>query len=153
MKMGMICDSELFELFEEDDYYDHIDEIIFRALKAKRDVVAKDERETGLRKILNFGHTYGHAYESLHGFRYLHGECVAMGMMTILEDGELKERLRATLTRLKLPLCCEYDRDALMDLMRNDKKAEYDRITVCQVHALGSGDLEEWTMEELKERI
>ena len=153
VKMGMICDRELFELFEKDDYYDHIDEIIFRSLKAKRDVVAEDERETGLRKILNFGHTYGHAYESLHGFTYLHGECVAMGMMTILDDEVLKERLKAVLMRLELPLSCEYDRDALLNLMRNDKKAEHEMITVCQVHALGSADLEAWTMKELGRRV
>ena len=59
------------------------------ALAIKKEIVENDEREMGERKLLNFGHTYGHAYETYFGLdAYLHGECVGMGMMTILKNQE-----------------------------------------------------------------
>ena len=60
----------------------NIDEIIYRSLLIKKSIVEEDEKETGIRKILNFGHTIGHAYESYYGLKdYYHGECVGMGMI------------------------------------------------------------------------
>ena len=61
-----------------------ISDVLYGACKAKAYVVSEDEKETGLREILNFGHTFGHAVESLLGFRLLHGECVSIGMMAAL---------------------------------------------------------------------
>ena len=86
VKAGLIADRELFELFERaDDLEEHLEEIIIRALKVKKAVVEQDEKEEHLRKILNFGHTIGHAIESIYHLEgYYHGECVGMGMMKIL---------------------------------------------------------------------
>ena len=67
VKEGLIKDEKLFEIFERDDYVDHIDEIIARCLNIKKNVVEHDEKETGERKLLNFGHTYGHGLESYFG--------------------------------------------------------------------------------------
>ena len=81
VKAGLIRDPQLFRIFEEEDPAEHLEEIICRALKVKKDIVEADECETGERKLLNFGHSFGHAYESIYGMeRYLHGECVAMGI-------------------------------------------------------------------------
>ncbi len=154
VKMGMTHDPGLFALFEHDDYMDHLDEIIYRSLEVKRKVVEHDEEENGERMLLNFGHTYGHAYESYYEMnRYLHGECVGMGMMTILKNPELKQRLSAVLTRLNLPQSCDADREEICQLVQNDKKADHDTITIVQVDELGKGHLEKWNQEEIREGI
>lgn len=154
VKMGMTHDPGLFALFEHDDYMDHLDEIIYRSLEVKRKVVEHDEEENDERMLLNFGHTYGHAYESYYEMnRYLHGECVGMGMMTILKNPKLKQRLSAVLTRLNLPQSCDADREEICQLVQNDKKADHDTITIVQVDELGKGHLEKWNQEEIREGI
>ena len=112
IKMAATSNAKLFERFEaldEEDIYSNIEEIITEALKIKKGVVEVDERENGLRKILNFGHTFGHAVESAEGLSGLyHGECVAIGMLAV-SDGEVKERLSSVLKKVGLPT--EYNGD------------------------------------------
>ncbi len=154
VKEGLIKDPDLFALFEKDDYMDHLEEIIEKCLRIKKAVVENDERESGERKLLNFGHTIGHAYESYHGMDgYYHGECVAMGMMSIMTNEVLKERLQKVLNRLQLPSECIYDADAVIALMKADKKADHDRITIVQVDEIGKGYLKDISMDEMERMI
>lgn len=154
VKEGLIKDRQLFEIFERDDWHEHLDEIIARSLIIKRDVVEKDERESGERKLLNFGHTFGHAYEEYFGMDgYYHGECVAMGMMTVLENEEIKTRLAAVLEKLQLPLTNNADRPRIARLIQSDKKADHGAITIVQVHEPGNGVLEEWTMADVERKL
>jgi 3-dehydroquinate synthase len=88
IKYGVIADPELFAYLEENmekllrKDRDALDYLIPRCVEIKADVVSRDERESGLREILNFGHTFGHALESVTKYRrYLHGEAVAWGMI------------------------------------------------------------------------
>lgn len=82
VKAGLIADEGLFELFETEDAHEKIEEIVYRSLVMKKNVVERDEREAGLRATLNFGHTLGHAIESANHLGGLyHGECVALGML------------------------------------------------------------------------
>ena len=75
IKMALTSDRELFDLFENGDVESSIDEIIIRSLNIKKSVVEQDEKESGLRRILNFGHTVGHGIESSEGMSELyHGE-------------------------------------------------------------------------------
>ena len=90
LKMAACFDEELFSLFERGDPYAKLPEIITRSLEIKKMVVEQDEREQGLRKALNFGHTIGHGIESVTGL--LHGECVALGMIPMSSD-PVRERL------------------------------------------------------------
>lgn len=108
--------------------------------RIKADVVANDERESGLREILNFGHTVGHAVEASMGFGgWLHGECVAVGMVAavriarqsmILQDAELPSRLEALLTKLGLPVRLPegMNYEKLEPLMQVDKKVDAGKI-------------------------
>ncbi len=154
VKEGITFDPELFAIFEQDDYRDHTEEIIGRCLKIKRDVVEHDERESGERKLLNFGHSFGHAYESYYGLNgYLHGECVAMGMMTVLNNEEIRSRLRRVLERMNLPAECDADPEAIFEKMKSDKKADHGSITIVQCDELGRGHLEEWTMDDVRKRL
>ena len=88
IKYGVIADPELFAYLEQNmekllrKDHDALDYLIPRCVEIKADVVGRDERESGLREILNFGHTFGHALESVTKYRrYLHGEAVAWGMI------------------------------------------------------------------------
>lgn len=97
----------------------------------KRDVVQKDPKDRGIRKILNYGHTLGHALEKYKNFSLLHGECVGLGMLAaarISRDRGLlsvaeEETIRSALSFYSLPTCTEIsDPDALMQMMFSDKK-------------------------------
>jgi len=84
VKYGCIRSKSLFERLENENAKDFIDDIIFECVSIKRDVVERDERDTGERAILNFGHTLGHALEKLNGYTNLtHGEAVAAGSAII----------------------------------------------------------------------
>ena len=104
VKAGLIADEGLFELFETEDAHEKIEEIVYRSLVMKKNVVERDEREAGLRATLNFGHTLGHAIESANHLGGLyHGECVALGMLPMIEDASLRRRTRAVYKKLGLP--------------------------------------------------
>lgn len=151
IKAGLIYDPSLFELFEQGDVDAHLEEIIYRSLCVKKAVVEADEREHGLRKILNFGHTIGHAIESYyHLSQYLHGECVAMGMLYFIEQNELRQRVQRILDTLGIPSQVVYDRDVVFDILCRDKKADHDRITVVTVASLGNAILKDMKLEDVK---
>ena len=86
-----------------------LETILYRALMVKKTVVEQDEKEANLRKILNFGHTIGHGIESVYGLGgLLHGECVALGMLPMIEDDALRARTKAVLEKLDVPTQVEY---------------------------------------------
>lgn len=137
VKMSLTSDKELFRIFEQEDILADIDTVIERSLKIKRDVVERDEKEGGLRKILNFGHTLAHAIESANGMTELyHGECVALGMIPMCSK-EVRERLIKVLKRLDLPTASDFDSEILISAMRHDKKLSGNTITVVKVPAVG----------------
>ncbi|NLC95953.1 MAG: 3-dehydroquinate synthase [Erysipelotrichaceae bacterium] len=151
IKHGLIKDKELFELFEKGNVKQNIDEIIYRSLLIKKSIVEEDEKETGIRKILNFGHTIGHAYESYYGLKdYYHGECVGMGMIKILEDEKIRERLKKILLNLNLPIENDADPIKVYEYALKDKKASQHSITVVQVNTIGNAILKEISLEDLK---
>ena len=150
VKMGLICDPELFALFETPDPMAHVEEIIFRALDAKRRVVEEDEREQGLRRILNFGHTIGHGIES-QGGRY-HGECVALGMIPMCSPA-VRARLVPVLERLGLPTGGSWDREAVLEAMTHDKKADGDSFHLIYVEEIGRAVQRTGSRETLKKLL
>lgn len=157
VKAGMIGDAELFELFEqlpaerEAIQQDYIEQIICRALAVKKQVVEQDEKENGLRQILNFGHTIGHAIESageLAGM--LHGEAVAVGMLKMTADEALRGRLAAVLAKLNLPIACDYPAEQLMEIIGHDKKHSGGKINLVQVKTLGQAEIIKQPLEAVK---
>lgn len=151
VKAGLIGDAELFRLFETGDPDRDVEEIIRRALEVKRRVVEQDETEQGLRAILNFGHTLGHGIESAMGLGGLyHGECVALGMLPMIRDGELRRRTREVYRRLGLPLWADFDKDKAWQAMQNDKKAGAGLVKAVLVRQAGEASIEEVAMEELR---
>lgn len=138
VKMSLTLNEKLFELFENEEIMPNIDRIIEASLKIKRYVVEQDEKEGGLRKILNFGHTLAHAIESENEMQNLyHGECVALGMLPMCSE-EVKPRLIKVLRKLNLPTTVDYDTDVIIEAMRHDKKMSGDKITVVYVPSVGT---------------
>lgn len=152
VKAGAIRDPRLFEIFEKENYKDHVEEIISRSLKVKKDIVENDEREAGERKLLNFGHTLGHALESCSKQHYSHGECVAAGMIAAAGPG-LKERLRKVLRKMGLPTKAEADKEELSEYMRSDKKASDGSIDIVACDEPGKARIERVSFEELRRRL
>ena len=153
VKMFATFNAKMFEAVEKNPDED-IDKIIIEALKIKRDVVEKDEKEKGLRKVLNFGHTVGHAIESIEensDYPLFHGECVGIGMLC-LSSPEVAGRLRLILHRMDIPTSWRGGEEELKAAMLHDKKAKGDRITVITVDKVGTFKEEKLTVDEIVKR-
>lgn len=141
IKMSLTSDEKLFELFENEDVQSNIEKIIIGSLNIKKSVVEQDEKEAGLRKILNFGHTVGHGIESSEGMKELyHGECVALGMIPMCGEA-VRSRLIDVLKKCNLYQELEYDWDKVREVAFHDKKADGDSVTVTIVNKVGSFEL------------
>ena len=153
VKMAATSDRELFELFEQEDALENIDKIIEMALRIKKAVVEEDEREAGLRKVLNFGHTLAHALESVNSLsNYYHGECVAVGMLAMCSESA-RERIKAVLKKLNLPTELSANADEIIEASRHDKKAAGDDITIVYVSEIGSFELRKIPFGEYEKMI
>jgi len=160
VKYGVILDAAFFEYLEQ-----HagellarepaaLEHVIARSCRLKADVVEQDERElTGLRAVLNYGHTFCHAIETVSGYgTYLHGEAVAIGMVCASRlaeglgriGGDLTARQISLLNRLGLPTAAVgLSHDDLLAAMRRDKKAEHGRLRFVLPSRLGHVELVE----------
>ncbi len=151
IKMATTSDSELFKLIENSTNLENdIDTIIEKALLIKKNVVEIDPKEKGLRKILNFGHTIGHAIESETGL--LHGECVALGMLPMCSTS-VKKRLTQILEKYSLPTSINSDTDKLISYIIHDKKASGSQITIIYVDKIGSYKMRKVEIAELRNYI
>lgn len=150
LKAGLIYDKALFSLFENERIEDHLEEIIERALLVKKNIVEQDEKEANIRKILNFGHTVGHAIESYYQLgEYLHGECVANGMLYFIKDLELKMRLTKIYDKLGIPYPLKIDIERVFAFLKNDKKADQDVVHVIIVEEMGKAVVEAYSYDEI----
>ena len=157
IKYGVIWDRELFDLLAKCDRLDQLryvsnellQTILYRCAKAKAEVVSKDEKEGNLRAILNYGHTVGHAIESVTNYRlYNHGEAVGLGMViagAIAVDLELwsaedQAQQLALITKTRLPqtLPADIDLDAIVAAMSTDKKVEAGQVRFILPTAIGA---------------
>lgn len=153
VKMALTSDAELFEMLETEDILENIDTVIYRSLLIKKAVVEEDEKETGLRKILNFGHTIAHAIESEKAMEdYYHGECVAAGMVPMCSP-EVRERLIAVLGKLSLPVSVPADAEIIAEAVKHDKKASGDSITVIYVPEVGKFEMKKCTIADFTEIV
>ena len=159
IKYGMIWDEELFAALETGTW--NREDVIARCVEIKRDVVNRDEFDTGLRQILNFGHTVGHAVESLSHFEISHGSAVAIGMTivtrAICRQGMAKEdvlaRLIKTLEVNRLPVSCGFSAEELFEKAIGDKKREGDKIHIIAVKEIGKAEIICMDLIQLKEWI
>lgn len=159
IKYGMIWDAALFEALRKSNW--NREEVIARCVEIKRDVVDKDEFDNGLRQILNFGHTVGHAVESLSRFTISHGSAVAIGMVIVtralcrqgLASDVVLEQLLEVLRVNHLPVCCTFDAEDLFEKAAGDKKRQGDTVSVIAVKEIGRAEIMPFHIMQLKEFI
>ena len=153
IKMAMTHNENLFDLIAtSDDIYQDLEEIIYQSLLIKKQVVEEDEKESGLRKVLNLGHTIGHAIESYYNYELLHGECVGLGMLYVVSN-EVKERLEKVLNKYELKTTVSYDKDKLISYIVHDKKANNDFVEMVKVNKIGTFVIENVAIEKIKEML
>lgn len=165
VKYGVILDAELFAYLEshteailkrDDECIRHL---VTRSCRLKADVVERDEREeTGLRAVLNYGHTFAHAFETVGGYgAWLHGEAVSAGMVCAsrlaercgLIDADITERQRRLLQTFALPIAPRrWPVEELLAVMRIDKKAVAGRLRFVLPRRLGEAALFDDVPEE-----
>lgn len=167
VKTAIIGDPELFELLERDTARvrardsELVAEMVRRSVRVKARIVSEDERESGLRAVLNLGHTVGHALEAEAGFEGLtHGEAVSLGMVAALEIGEklggatpgaLRERTVRLLSALGLPVALERERlERSARLIGHDKKRAGKKLKFVVAHEVGRVDTTELDLAELR---
>jgi shikimate kinase/3-dehydroquinate synthase len=129
IKTGLLAGGALWEQIRQVETTDltRLDDIVFACARYKCGVVAADERDTGLRHVLNLGHTVGHAIEGVSGYSYLHGEAIGLGLLAALRlsdaDG-LRSEVEAILAWHGLPtrLDAEVSTDAILNALQRDKK-------------------------------
>ncbi|NJP44097.1 3-dehydroquinate synthase [Streptomyces sp. PRB2-1] len=143
IKAGFIADPAILDLIEADPQgarspgYPHTAELVERAIRVKAEVVSSDLKESGLREILNYGHTLGHAIEKNERYSWRHGAAVSVGMVFAAELGRLAGRLddatadrhKAVLGAVGLPLTYRGDQwPRLLETMKVDKKSRGDLL-------------------------
>ena len=159
IKTGVLCDESLFSLFESGSL--NLPEIITRCVSYKAGVVERDPTEQGERKLLNLGHTVGHAIERCSGFAIPHGHAVAAGLAIMARaaetrgwtDGPLAERITACLAQNKLPTGTDYSAEALAQAALSDKKRAGDTITVVVPRQIGVCELRKLPVSQLQSLI
>ena len=154
IKMAATSDEALFEKIEREGFTkENREDIITMALKIKKAVVEEDEKETGLRKILNFGHTLGHGIEAEEELRGLyHGECVALGMIPVINGAE-RERLVSLCKKVGLPMEHSYDLDKALSYVIHDKKVKGDTVSVVTVPKIGTHMIKKMTLREFENTV
>ncbi|MDJ0832244.1 MAG: 3-dehydroquinate synthase [Gammaproteobacteria bacterium] len=173
IKYGLIYDADFFSWLEHnmqalmDKDPGSISEAILVSCRIKAEVVAEDEKEAGLRAILNLGHTFGHAIESAMGYgNWLHGEAVAVGMVMATDlsvrhqwiEPSVKQRAIELIQRANLPVAApaEMTVDQYMDIMAIDKKVDQGVIKFVLLRQLGeafiSGDYDKALLQQTLEQ-
>ncbi len=148
IKCGAVFDETLFDILEREKFEDNIQNIIYRSILVKKNLVEKDKFDSGARMLLNFGHTIGHAVESLYGYKNIsHGEAVSIGMNAITKVSEklgltstgVSERLKNVCEKYSLPTKNEIPTNKLSKAILQDKKVLGRYINLVLLKNIGSG--------------
>lgn len=157
IKYGMICDLDLLNQLSPETFMDNAESIISRCIEIKSIYVADDVNDKGIRQILNFGHTIGHAIEKLSDYKITHGHAVAIGMVIITRSAVLNglcpidclSLLLNKLNQFNLPLTTEYTAEQLANAAMSDKKRSGGDITLVIPVVSGECKLHKIKIDEL----
>ncbi len=161
IKYGMILDGELLTFLRENSIRENIEYVIKRCVEIKRDVVNHDEFENGERKLLNFGHTIGHAIEKCSNLTVSHGNAVAIGMVIAtkgayevgMSDEDFSDVLIPLLLKNELPVSCEYSAEELYKASLSDKKRSLDTMSLIVPEEYGLCKIMKLPVEDLQNFI
>lgn len=160
IKYGFIRDASLLDAMEN-SFEQSLPNLIKRCVEIKRDIVCRDEHDTGERQLLNFGHTFGHAIEKNSGYAIPHGHAVACGMVIITSACVKKEvckpevltRLRTVLQKFNLPTATSFSANSLFDSVLSDKKRMSDRFTLILPRKIGKCELSNMSLSQVQEYL
>lgn len=149
VKYGVLFSEPLFSLFERGKWEECMEDVIAQCVQLKADVVQQDEKDKGLRQLLNYGHTFGHAIEKCSDFSLTHGKGVAIGMVYAARVSvklnktapDTLSRLVGLLSRMGLPTDAPYPAEALFTASLSDKKRSGGSITPVLPKAIGQCEL------------
>jgi len=153
IKYGLIASKSLFKDISDKDIFANIEDYIFQCISIKRDIVTEDELDYGLRQLLNYGHTIGHAIEQYSNYQLLHGEAIAIGMSLMAKGCSFEKDLLNVLAKYILPTTYEYDNETIYQYIRTDKKANGNTLNIIMVDELGKGYIKPIKIIEIKERL
>lgn len=161
LKYGVIGDEGLFKKTASGDFRNNLEEIIETCVKMKRDIVMEDEFDTGLRQLLNLGHTLGHAIEKKSGFTLTHGHAVAIGMHLIAKAAEekglaesgLAEKIKAALENNNLPVSTMYTAEEITKGVLKDKKRRDGEISFVFPTKIGHCEIVKIPVDEVTELV
>lgn len=163
IKHACIRDAYLFEALEQQSLEefrqnsDLLRELVRHNVSMKSEIVQSDETETGERRVLNFGHTVGHAIETT--CQLAHGEAIAIGMMIACSVSERytgfyeKARIQSILEKYGLPTSIAYNKDQVVAVLGMDKKKERDRVRFILLDMIGNALVQEVSLLELEQMI
>lgn len=157
IKYGMILDSEFLTYLSENSIRENIEYVIKRCVEIKRDVVDRDEFEKGERKLLNFGHTIGHAIEKCSNLTISHGNAVAIGMVIAtkgayeigMSDEDYSDVLLPILKANNLPTTCDFSAEDLYKVSLSDKKRSLDTMALIVPEKYGLCKIVKLPVEDL----
>lgn len=152
IKCAVIGDEEFIASIEAENIRDNEEAVIAHCVEMKRNIVWLDEFDKGVRKILNLGHTIGHAVEKLSGFNTSHGDAVAIGLAVVFRKTPDAERVISLLEKYGLPTVCPYSADEVISACMSDKKIEHgklqlivpERIGLCRPVPIEIEELKSW---------
>ncbi len=161
IKYGMILDGEFLTFLSNNSIKENIEYIIKRCVEIKRDVVNRDEFEKGERKLLNFGHTIGHAIEKCSNLTISHGNAVAIGMVIAtkgayeigMSDEDYSGTLISILEKNNLPITCDFSAEQLYKASLSDKKRSFDTMSLIVPEEYGLCKIMKLPVEDLKNFI
>ena len=159
IKHALITDKSLLDVLQTQDVRVSIDELVRRNVEIKASFVCCDEREHGQRKLLNFGHTLGHAVERCSHYTIAHGEAVAVGMTLVCRAAERMgyspagtlDTVLSLLSRFSLPHDCPFTAQELYDAAAADKKRTGDNIDIVILEEVGRAKTLRLTLPQLRE--
>ena len=159
IKYGIIGDRPLFDKLKSTPIKEQLEDVIENCVRDKRDVVNADERDVGVRQLLNLGHTAAHSIEILSNFEISHGSAVAIGTaliaraankMGLCPDKDLDEIVNI-FQAYSLPTECPYDASALAEIALSDKKRSGGKISLIIPFGIGNSQIYEVEVERLEE--
>ena len=166
IKYGCIWDAQLLQVFDilgsRENIMNHIEDVVLSCCDIKRQVVEEDEKDTGKRMLLNFGHTLGHVYEKAYDYRgYTHGEAIAAGMVAAAKLGEdlgvtpkgVSEEIAAVLKKYHLPTAIKATPAQYAETLGKDKKSQGKDINLVVLTALGHAETVKLPVAGLLQRI
>lgn len=154
IKYAVIADSKLFYTLLNKNILDNVNEIIELSLKIKKIFVINDVYDNSTRQILNFGHTIGHAIETISNYDVLHGEAITIGMLKMSKEHDYYDDLKKIAIKHNLPTEFRYNKNDVYEIIKKDKKVESDKtINIILANTLGNALVTEIQIEEIKKYL